>query len=283
MDINLKQITVKTSIGIRTLISWVAIIIFLLICSSGTVLATENPGAVPQEANVTTQLGAQVDMELVFTDSNGEARPLKDFISPNRPFVITPVYFKCPRLCGLVFDAFVGLVNTVDLNIGEHFDVLSVSFNSAEGPADGARRAGKYLNLYRNPAGAKAGWKFLTGSEQNVSALMRQIGFSYRQDGGEFSHSVAIMVLTPGGKISQYFTDINFPDRDVRLALIEASEGKIGTALDHFLLFCFRFDPTKGKYTWAAWNFLRLGVGLCFILSMTFIIKSIRKGRPQEI
>lgn len=283
MGINLKLTTVKTSIGIGTFISLVGIVILLLICSSDTVLATENPGAVPQEANVTTQLGAQVDMELVFTDSNGETKPLKDFVTPNRPLIITPVYFKCPRLCGLVFDAFVGMVNAVDLNIGEHFDVLSVSFNSAEGPADGARRAGKYLNLYRDPAKAKDGWKFLTGAEQNVSALMKQIGFSYREDGGEFSHSVAIMVLTPGGKISQYFTDINFPDRDVRLALIEASEGKIGTALDHFLLFCFRFDPTKGKYTWAAWNFLRLGVGICFILSITFVVKSIRKGRHQEI
>lgn len=249
----------------------------------GVAWATENPGAVPQEANVTTQLGAEVDMDLVFTDSNGETRKLRDFVTPNRPFIITPVYFKCPRLCGLVFDAFVGLVNAVDLNIGEHFDVLSVSFNSAEGAADGKRRSDKYLNLYRDPAKAQAGWRFLTGTEQNVSALMQQIGFHYKQDGGEFSHSVAIMVMTPGGKISQYFTDINFPDRDVRLSLIEASEGKIGTALDHFLLFCFRFDPTKGKYTWAAWNFLRLGVGLCFILSVTFVIKSIRKGRPQQI
>lgn len=265
---------------------WGAVVGALLVVVIGflsSAVATENPAAVPQEANVTTQLGAEIDLGLVFTDSNGETRQLRDFVSPNRPFIITPVYFKCPRLCGLVFDAFVGLVNSVDLNIGEHFDVLSISFNSAEGATDGKRRADKYLNLYRDPIKAGSGWKFLTGSEQNVSALMQKIGFHYKQDGGEFSHSVAIMVMTPGGKVSQYFTDINFPERDVRLSLIEASEGKIGTALDHFLLFCFRFDPTKGKYTWAAWNFMRLGVGLCFILSVTFVIKSIRKGRTQEI
>jgi protein SCO1 len=161
----------------------------------------------------------------------------------------------------------------MSLELGTHYEVVTVSFDSAETPALAAERAAHYHALYRNTAKGPEHWRFLTGDEPNITQLMTQLGFSYQPDAGEFAHAAAIMILTPQGEISQYFTDINVSPWDVRLALIEASQGRIGSAIDHFLLFCFRFDRTKGKYSWAAWNVLRIGsVGSVLVLaSIAFV------------
>ena len=257
----------------------VFVLVWILVAAN--LHAIEQPAQLPDKAQVTTQLGATVDLNLLFTNSLGETKPLKEYIKGGLPIIITPVYFQCPRLCGLVLDSFVGLLNSLDLDLGQHYQVLTISFNSKEKPKDAARRAEKYWGLYRNSQEAKSNWQFLIGEQAQVDAVMGQLGFHYAKDGGEFAHSVAVMILTPDGKISQFFTDINFPVRDVKLALVEASNGRIGSALDHFLLFCFRFDPTKGRYTWAAWNFLRFGVATCCIFSIAFVLRYARRKEAK--
>jgi protein SCO1 len=262
------------SILVFRLVSGIA---FLLMISVGYVDALENPGADLTPNLLTTELGAQVNLGLRFTSASGQEGAISDFLHGGMPVILTPVYYSCPRLCGMVLAEFSKLLNKLDLNLGSDYEVATISFDKREGADKALKRANEFRSRYRNPAQAETAWDFFVGSEESIDPLMKQIGFHYMDDKGEFAHSAAIMILTPTGKISQYFTDINFSPFDVRLSLVEASQGKIGTPLDHFLLFCFRFDPTKGKYTWAAWNFVRVGVLLCAMASVFLIYRSSRK------
>ncbi len=224
-------------------------------------------------AGITTQLGTTVDLSQNFTDSNGKTGQLSSFLQSGKPLILVPVYYECPRLCGLVLKGVVSLLNKLQLELGKDYEVITISFNSTETPELASKRAKDYRAQYIKPDLAEKYWHFFVGDSKSVDTLMNQIGFKYAPDGEEFSHSTAIMILTPEGNISQYFTDINFPSWDVKLSLVEASKGQIGSPIDHFLLFCFKFDPSKGKYTWAAWNFVRVGVLICMILSVWIIYR----------
>lgn len=251
---------------------------------SSDVFALEKPEEDLAKAQVTTQLGAQVDFSLRFTDSNGREVALSELVTQKKPIILTPVYYSCPRLCGLVLNAFTILLNNLGLALGKDYEVLTVSFDSTETPQQAEKRLKKYHEQLVGVAEEdKKSWNFLVGQNESVEKLMKSIGFGYKDDNGEFAHSAAIMILSPTGKISQYFTDINFPAEDVRLALIEASEGKIGNAIDHFLLFCYRFDPTKGKYTLVAWNFVRLGVIFCIAISLFFVYRYGLKNKNSNL
>lgn len=254
-----------------------SILFILMFFLSGTLLATEKPEEVPTHAGLTTVLGDQVDLGLEFYTAKNEKISLSKLLSGSKPVILTPVYYGCPRLCGLVLQAFTKLLNNIDLKLGDDFEVVTVSFDSTEKPDLAAERGQNYHQLIAQNQKNPDKWHFLVGEEPNVAKLMKQIGFHYVSDKGEFAHSAVIMVLSPAGKISQYFTDINFSPSDVKLALVEASQGKIGSLIDHFLLFCYRFDPTKGKYTLAAWRFIQIGVFLCVIISITFVYRYVVK------
>lgn len=224
-------------------------------------MAIENPAEVLNtEVGIFTELGKKVDLNRVFTSSSGEQKALRDFMLPEKPVLIVPVYYKCPRLCGLVLDGVVQLLNELALTLGSDYAVLAIGFDPRETPADAAKVRGGFIErLAARAAPGAEGFKFLLGDADQVAGVMAELGFRYKLDGADFAHSAAVMILTPGGEISQYFTGIQFPAWDVRLALIEASQGKIGSAIDHFLLFCFRFDPLQGKYLWAVEAVLRIG------------------------
>lgn len=248
-------------------------VIFIFFLGISTAYALESGKDAVATASITTKLGEQVDLQLVFSDSTGETGPLSSFIQNGKPIILIPVYYDCPRLCGLVLNGVTTLLNSLKLDLGKEFQVLTVSFNAVETPELASKRAEKYRNQYRSPELAEKYWHFLVGQTASIDPLMKQIGFNYSPDGKEFSHSTAIMILTPEGKISQYFTDINFSPWDVKLSLVEASQGKIGSPIDHFLLFCFKFDPSKGKYTWAAWNVVRIGVLICMAACAWIVFK----------
>jgi protein SCO1/2 len=219
-----------------------------------------------KEVGVYTQLGTKVDLSRVFTDREGQRKPLKDFALADKPILVVPVYYKCPRMCGLILDGVVNLLNELTLELGRDFSVLVVSFDPLETAADAADAWGKFNErLIGDAAFGREAFRFLVGSDDNVVGLMRELGFKYLREGKDFAHSAAVMILTPTGEISQYFTGIQFSPWDVRLSLIEASQGKIGSAMDHFLLYCFRFDPLQGKYTWAVKGVLRVGGALTLL------------------
>lgn len=244
-------------------------------------IAIENPGEVlEKQVGVYTQLGAKVDLSREFTNSHGERRSLKDFALAGKPIVIAPVYYKCPRLCGLLLDGTYQLLNQLPLLTGKDFSLLVVGFNPEESFHDAAALQSKFRDRLVDAAATSANSiQYLVGGPGEVSGLMSELGFKFVKDGEDFAHSAALMILTPTGEISQYFTGIMFTPLDVRLSLVEASKGVIGTAVDHLLLYCFRFDPIQGKYTWAVVSLLRIGGTLTLAgLALVYLLYG-RRGR----
>jgi len=259
------MLKVINKVGLLVALSWV----FATACLgvSRPCWAIERPGEIiDKEIGVFTALGGEVDLSRQFTDTSGETRALRDFATPGKPIVIAPVYYKCPRLCGLLLDGVYNLLNEIPLQLSADFSVLVVGFDPTETPQDASRVMGKFnAKLIGDPATRTSAIHYLVGGEEQVGGLMRELGFKYMRDGEDFAHSAALMILTPTGEISQYFTGIMFSPWDAKLALVEASKGGIGTAMDHLLLYCFRFDPLQGRYTWAVVGLLRVGGALTLI------------------
>ena len=229
--------------------------------------AIENGASVPEQAAIVERLDSQVDLNLTLTDSAGNEKKLKDLLSSGKPLVLLPVYFGCPRLCSATQEGVKNMLNQLDLKLGVDFNVASISFDSRDTPERAAQFASRYRSELNAGVGDKTAWQFLVGSDQNVRSLMSAIGFSYEPDQGEFIHSAVAVILTPAGKIARYFYGIQFAAEAVRYALVEASHGNIGTTIDKIFLYCFRFDPVKGKYTLAVWNLTRfVSIAFCICL-----------------
>ena len=233
-------------------------------------LALENPAESLSETGVTSNLGAQVDPGLMLTDSSGQKFSFKELSAGGTSIILAPVYYDCPRLCGLVLSGLVKMLNKMSLKLGKEYKVLTVSIDAEETETLADKRLKEYHKQLELEEIPQDSWRFLVGEASQIKLLMQTIGFGFKRDGEEFAHSAALFILTPEGKVSQYFTGIDFSAWDVRLALIDASQGGIGSAIDHVLLYCFRFDPTAGKYTLAVLSILKVVGGLT-LLAMGFL------------
>lgn len=256
-----------------------------VICSLPTIAgAIEDPGVMAaQDVGIFTELGAKVNLDRQFTDVNGSTKSLKDFALPGKPIVIAPVYYKCPRLCGLLLNGVYDLLNELPLKLSQDYSVLVVGFDPTETPQDAREVMTKFnARLVGDAREGSAAIQYLVGTPENVSALMTELGFKFMKDGEDFAHSAAVMILTSTGYISQYFTGILFPQWDVRLSLVEASKGGIGTAIDHFLLYCFRFDAVKGRYTWAVVGLLRIG-GILTLIGLGLVYYLFARNRRGSV
>ncbi len=246
--------------------------------------ATTKPDLVPQQAGIDQNLNQQIDLALPFTSSAGKTAPLKDFLVSGRPTIVVPVYYGCPRLCGFTMTGVVKLINELDFVLGSDYKVLAVSFNHEEGPELARQRAEEQISRLNAKETGATGWEFLTGSAESTRSLMNQLGFKFTPDGEEFSHAAGLMVLTPEGRISRYFFDIEFSARDMRYSLIEASRGRIGGIIDHVFLYCFRFDPTKGKYSLVVWNITRaICTAVVLVLAVILITLKMREHGSKGI
>lgn len=238
----------------------------------GGVTAKDLPNGL-KDVGIDQKLDAQVPMNLNFTDETGQQVQLGKYFNNGRPVILTPVYYDCPMLCTQILNALDRSLNILSLNVGKDFDIVTFSFNSKETYSLAAAKKELYLKSYGRP-GASEGWHFLTGNETNIKALTNSVGFNYAYDPSTnlFAHASAIILLTPGGKVSRYFYGIEYEPRDLRLGLIEASANKIGTPVDKVLLFCYHYDPATGKYSLTILRTLRLaalvtllGIGLMMI------------------
>lgn len=244
--------------------------------------AVEQPEDMADRVGVDQNLGQQIDLNLKFTDQDGRIVQLGDLVRPPSPTIIVPVYYKCPRLCGFLLSGVTTLLNSIDLKLGKDFRVVTVSFDPTEDSSLAADRAATYRSKITENQNDVSNWNFLVGSNENVSKLMQQLGFRYYKDGPDFAHGAVIVVVTPTGEISQYFFGVEFVPFDLRLALVEASKGSIGTVLDQVLLFCFRFDHLQGKYIWAVMALVRI-VGILSLIGFVAIFYFIwRSGRGQS-
>lgn len=249
---------------------------------AGFASAIEDPASSLERIGLNPKLAQQVELGLEFTDSDGVKASLGSFIKKDQPAIIVPVYYRCPRLCGLLLSGFIDLLRELPLKIGKDFQVITVSFSPTETPKDAAENKERYASMLGLTNEQRLSWHFLVGTQDNISTLMRQIGFNYLPDGVDFAHSAGLILLTPGGAVAQYFAGIEFAVFDVRLALVEASQGKIGSALDHVMLFCFRFDPTKGKYMWVTMGALRVGGVISIALLGGLIVVLVLRERRSR-
>ena len=211
-------------------------------------------------------LDAQVPSSLAFTDDTGRAVKLGDYFG-KKPLILELVYYNCPMLCGENLAGLTGSMKMIKFDLGKEFEVLTVSFNPTETPQIAAEKKKDYVKRYGRP-GAEKGWHFLTGPAESINTLTRAVGFQYQYDAAknQYAHATAIMVLTPQGRISRYFYGVDFPPKDLRMGLVEASEGKIGNAVDQVLLYCYHYDPAAGKYGAVVANMLKIGGAVTIVM-----------------
>jgi len=235
-----------------------------------------------ENVGIEQHLDAQVPADLAFVDDTGHPVKLGDYFG-KKPLILNLVYYNCPMLCGEALAGLSGSMKMIKFDVGNEFDVVTVSFNPKETPEIAAAKKQDYLKRYGRP-GAAAGWHFLTGPAESINALTRAVGFQYQYDAAknQYAHATAIMVLTPEGRISRYFYGIDFPPKDLRMGLVEASQGKIGNLTDQVLLYCYHYDPTVGKYGAVVSNMLKLGGGLTILLVGGLLFILIRLDRSAK-
>ena len=240
--------------------------------------AKAKPGLL-QQVGIDQHLNQQVPLHLVFKDETGRDVQLGEFFG-KRPVILALVYYECPMLCTQVLNGLVSTLGVMNFDVGREFDVVAVSINPRETPELAAGKKQVYLDRYKRPQSA-AGWHFLTGKEENIKQLAAAVGFRYAFDPEiqQYAHGAGVELLTPKGVISKYFYGIEFSARDIRFGVIEASDERIGTAIDDVLLLCYHYDPSTGKYGATAMGAIRIGAIATMLGLGTFLFVSLRKER----
>jgi protein SCO1/2 len=241
-------------------------------------------GQVEGKIGFDQRLGAQLPLDLVFTDESGRAVPLGTFFG-QRPVILTFVYYNCTMLCPLVLDGVTRVLRPITFSTGEAYDVVVVSINPRESAAQAAAKKLEAVQRYGRP-GAAAGFHFLTGKEEAIQTLAAATGFRYSYDpkSEQYAHAAGILIATPQGKIARYYYGIEFSPRDVRLGLVEAAGNTIGTPIDQVLLLCYHYDPLSGTYGVVVMNLIRLaGFATVLALAGYLLVMFRRDRRTREL
>lgn len=221
---------------------------------------------------VKQKVGAEVPKDLHFTDSFGNDVRLGDMFDGERPVLLILGYYDCPLLCDLIFTSATDGIKDIGLDVGDDFRVLAVSFDHTNTREQAAEKRSFYGTLYQRKTPTDS-WVFCTSEPEAVRDLASSVGYRYRflPEQGEFSHPAAIMFLTPDGKVASYMEGVKFAPRDMQLALMDAGDGKIGTAFEQFFFTCFHYDPDAGAWSVNAKRVMKLGGLVTMLLLMTFI------------
>src|SRR5215471_6626030 len=217
----------------------------------------QNPDSLLTQIRIDQKLDTQVDGNIMFTDESGRLVELGDFFA-NKPVILTPVYYECPMLCSMLLNGLVRTMRVMPFTPGKEFEIVTFSIDPNETPDLAAQKKQHYVRDLGKADAAK-GWHFLTGSAESIHKLTDEIGFQYTYDSStkQWAHASTIVVLTPSGRISQYFYGIEYDPGAVKLSLVEASNRKIGSLVDHVLLYCFQYNASSGKYSLAVMRVLR--------------------------
>jgi protein SCO1/2 len=240
-----------------------------------------------EEVGIEEHLDAKLPLDLEFRDESGKVVTLGDYFDGVKPVILTLNYYKCPMLCGLQLNGLLDGLMELDWTPGQEFELVTVSINPLETPALAAEKKQNYLRRYGRPSAA-SGWHFLTGREPEIRQLASTLGFGYTLDRetGEYAHAAAIFVSTPEGRVARYLYGIEYPPKRLRLALLEASEGEIGSTLDQLILYCFHYDPSSRRYSPVAMNIMRLGAGAtAVVLGLTlggFWVRDLRRRKQRN-
>lgn len=231
------------------------------------------------QARIEQRLGAQLPLDTAFKDEEGRTVKLGDYFG-KRPVLVAFVYFSCPMLCSQVMNGLTSALDAMTFTAGKEFDVIAISFDPRDTPATAADAKAKYLHRYGRK-GSESGWHFLTGDAKSIAATTEAAGFHYVWDDKtqQFAHASGMMVATPQGKLAQYFYGIEFSPRDLRLAMVESSEERIGTVVDALTLYCYHYDPASGKYGAVIMNIMRVGAIATMLALGSFMLVMFRRDR----
>jgi protein SCO1/2 len=229
------------------------------------------------------QLNAQIPLNTAFVDEMGVPVTLGDYFG-KKPVVLVFAYYTCPMLCSQVEQAVVGTLKMISFNPGKDYDVVFISFDTADTPDAALKKKHEAMSRFARPA-TEQGWHFLTGTRESIDAVTKAATFRYSYDEKtkSYAHASGILLLTPDGRISRYFFGVEYPASNVRLGLVDASAGKIGTPVDHLLLFCYQYDPTKARYSATVLTVIRMGgVVTLFCMALGFVIFRRRENRAER-
>ena len=260
------------------------LMLVVLVVSASAFGSQPVPENILRDVGFDQKLNADVPLTLVFRDESGISAPLRDFFPSNKPTILVLGYNGCPMLCTAVLNGLTSCLRMISLDAGADYSIVFVSIDPSESPQLAAKKKAEYLHSYRRP-GSADGWHFLTGDDSSIRALAQSVGYRFIYDftARQYVHPSGIVLVTPSGKVSKYFLGIDFSARDLRLALVEASQNSIGTLTDQILLFCYRYDPATGKYGFAVITAIRLG-GIATVLALaTFIFVSLRRERRMKL
>jgi len=234
------------------------------------------PSPLLKQIGINQKMGAQIPMDISFSDESGREVTLRRYLG--KPVILALVYYQCPSLCNMVLNGLLRSVKSLDLNAGKEYEVVAISFDPRETPRMAAAKKQTYVTEYDRP-GTENSWHFLTGPERSSKLLADSVGFHYVYDSvsNQYAHGSAIMILTASGRVARYFYGINYPSRDLRLGIVEASSEKIGTVTDQVLLYCFHYDPATGKYALVVMNVLRLAALITLGVLVTFMLVMFRR------
>lgn len=235
-----------------------------------------------KNVGIDQRLNEQIPLDLQFKDEAGNTVILGDYFKSGRPVLLNLVYYTCPMLCGEELIGEASALGVLRFTPGKEYEAVSVSFNPDETPKDASEKKQIYVDRMNEKLAQKtdgSGWHFLTGQEAQIKQLADAVGFHYKRDPrtGQFIHAAAIMIVTPQGKIAQYYYGVEFSPKDIRLGLIEASRNRIGTVVDQVLLYCYHYDPNTGRYGAVVTNIMRLSGAATVLIIGGFLIVMYRR------
>src|SRR3954447_8361099 len=265
-------------------------IALFLFCANASAQLYGEPVAKPPQGldpiltnvGVDQKLNNQVPLDVKFRDENGQQVELKKFF--DKPVILTLVYFTCPMLCSEVLNGTASSLKPVKFDVGKEFNVVTISIDPKD--TTGTPMGKKKMMMARSGRhGAEQGWRFLTGDKQNIDAVANAVGWRYAYDprSGQYAHARAIMLLTPEGKVSRYFYGIEYSAKDIQFGIMDASQNKIGSLTDQIALYCYHYDPAKGKYGVAVMRVVRFGGLLTIALLGGFIFVTVRREGSKKV
>ncbi len=238
-----------------------------------------------QKIGIEQKLNEQLPFDAVFKDENGKEVKLGEYFGKGRPVILALVYYECPMLCNEVLNGLTGTLKSLAFDTGKEFDVIAISFDASENdkPDLAKNKKESYMKRYGRP-GTENGWHFLTGTQSEIDKVTNAVGFSYKWDeqSKQFAHAGGIMVTTPEGKLSRYLYGIDYAPKDVKFAVMESAQSKIGSSAEQLMLYCFHYDPSTGRYGLSILRIMRLG-GIATLIglgAMLFVFW--RKGKKRE-
>lgn len=235
-----------------------------------------------KDVGIDQLLNSQVPLDLEFKDETGRTVKLAEYAN-NKPIILSLVYYDCPQLCNMVLNGLLNVLRTLPMQPGKDFVALTVSFDPKETTQLAADKRNTYLQKLAKPE-ANDGWHFLTGDDAAIQALTKSVGFRFLWDpvSKQYAHSSALIVLTPQGKVSRYFYGIEFPPRDIRFGLLDASNGTIGSLADQMILYCYQYDPARGTYGLVLMRLTRIFAAVTIVTLIALILFLRHKTKQKE-